>query len=75
MHYRAVHYAAALSGSTDVLEILLSYGSELDAINGEGTSPLFFATQSNNQFAACILIEKGANVRQKDMKGLLGFHE
>ncbi|KAK3101728.1 hypothetical protein FSP39_005894 [Pinctada imbricata] len=69
----AIHYASSLSGSTDVLEMLLSYDGEVDAVHNEGCSPLFFATQSNNQFAACILIEKGANVRQKDAKGLSAF--
>ncbi|XP_076450581.1 uncharacterized protein LOC143286742 [Babylonia areolata] len=69
----ALHYAASLSGPTDVLEMLLSFGSDVDVLNSEGSTPLFFATQSNNQFAACVLINQGANVRQKNGQGLTAF--
>ncbi|KAK7098620.1 uncharacterized protein [Littorina saxatilis] len=69
----ALHYAASLSGPTDVLEMLLSFGSDVDVLNSEGSTPLFFSTQSNNQFAACVLINQGANVRQKNGHGLTAF--
>ncbi|KAK7491465.1 hypothetical protein BaRGS_00017294 [Batillaria attramentaria] len=69
----ALHYAASLSGPTDVLEMLLSFGADVDVLNNEGSTPLFFATQSNNQFAACVLITNGANVRQKNGHGLTAF--
>ncbi|XP_053383962.1 uncharacterized protein LOC123536322 isoform X2 [Mercenaria mercenaria] len=69
----ALHYAASLSGTSDVLELLVAYRAEIDAINEDGCSPLFFATQSNNKFAACVLIEQGANVRQKNTQGLTAF--
>ena len=65
----ALHYAASLSGPTDVLEMLLSFGADVDVLNNEASTPLFFATQSNNQFAACVLINQGANVRQKNGHG------
>jgi ankyrin repeat protein len=41
----------------------------VDPINEEGRTPLFYATQANNQFAACVLLEQGSNVRQKDVHG------
>jgi ankyrin repeat protein len=41
----------------------------MDPINEEGRTPLFYATQANNQFAACVLLEQGSNVRQKDVHG------
>lgn len=69
MFYRALHYAAGLSGPSDVLEILVAYRAEIDVVNDEGCTPLFFATQSNNKFAACVLIGQGANVRQKNAQG------
>ena len=68
---RGIHYAAAMSGGTDVLEILLAYGSEIDAINQDGATALFFACQCNNQFAASVLIDQGANVRIKNLQGML----
>ena len=49
------------------------YKAEIDAINEDGCTPLFFATQSNNKFAACVLIEQGANVRQKNTQGINSF--
>lgn len=69
----ALHYAAGLSGPSDVLELLVAYKAEIDPVNVEGCTPLFFATQSNNKFAACVLIEQGANVRQKNSQGLTAF--
>ena len=65
----AMHYASGMSGSADVLETLINYGADLDPQNDEGNTPVFFAAKSNNQFAACALIEQGANVRQKNMHG------
>lgn len=69
-YVRALHYAAGLSGPSDVLELLVAYRAEIDAVNADGCTPLFYATQSNNKFAACVLIEHGANVRQKNLQGL-----
>ncbi|KAL8614249.1 hypothetical protein ACOMHN_026466 [Nucella lapillus] len=69
----ALHYAASLSGPTDVLEMLLSFGADVDVLNSEASTPLFCATQANNQFAACVLVSQGANVRQKNGQGLTAF--
>ncbi|KAL4225169.1 hypothetical protein ACF0H5_015861 [Mactra antiquata] len=69
----ALHYAAGLSGPSDVLELLVAYKADIDILNEEGCTPLFFAAQSNNKYAACILIEQGANVRQKNAQGLTAF--
>ncbi|CAG2255852.1 unnamed protein product [Mytilus edulis] len=69
----ALHYSAGLDGTSEILELFLSYGADVDPINEEGRTPLFYATQANNQFAACVLLEQGANVRQKDVHGLTAF--
>ncbi|XP_064635397.1 uncharacterized protein LOC135492725 [Lineus longissimus] len=69
----ALHYAASMVGSTDVLELLIEYGADIDDINDDQCTPLFFATQCNNQFAANILIDYGANVRCKNVQGLTAF--
>ena len=73
--FRALHYAGGLSGPTDVLDLLITYGAEIDATNEEGCTPLFFSTQSNNKFAACVLIEQGSNVRQKNNQGILLYEK
>ncbi|GFO50623.1 ankyrin-3 [Plakobranchus ocellatus] len=69
----SLHYAASLSGPTDILELLLLHGADVDVLNSEGSSPLMFACQANNQFAASVLIAEGANVRQKNVHGLTAF--
>ncbi|KAJ8299500.1 hypothetical protein KUTeg_023560 [Tegillarca granosa] len=66
----ALHYAAGMAGSSDILDLLLSYGAEVDAFNEDGNTPLFFATQSDNQYSASALIDHGANYRQKNHQGL-----
>ncbi|PVD34056.1 hypothetical protein C0Q70_05318 [Pomacea canaliculata] len=69
----ALHHAASLTGPVDVVEILLSFGADVDLLNDEGDTSLFFATHANNQLAACVLINHGANVRQKNAQGLTAF--
>jgi ankyrin repeat protein len=49
--------------------MLLSFGADVDVLNNEACTPLFFAAQSNNQLAACVLISQGANVRHKNGQG------
>lgn len=58
-----------MAGASDILDLLLSYGAEVDAFNEDGNTPLFFATQSDNQYSASALIDHGANYRQKNHQG------
>ena len=58
-----------MTGSTDFLETLISYGADLDAVNDEHTTPLFFACQCSNQYAAHVLLIHGANIRAKNLQG------
>ncbi|XP_077994506.1 uncharacterized protein LOC144448226 [Glandiceps talaboti] len=69
----ALHYAAGMTGPTDILETLLSYGADVDSLNEDQCTPLFFAMQSNNLYSASILIDQGANVRHKNIQGLTSF--
>lgn len=62
-----------MSGDTDVLETLISFGANLDAVNQDGATPLFFACQCNNQYATSILLNHGANLRYKNQQGLTAF--
>ncbi|CAK8680159.1 unnamed protein product [Clavelina lepadiformis] len=66
----SVHLATRMSGSTDVLQILLRFGAQVDAANEEGCTALFDAMRTNNFHAASILIEHGADVRRKNDHGL-----
>ena len=67
--FSALHYAASMTGLTDVLETLISFGADLDAVNDEHATPLFFACQCSNQYAAHILLLNGANIRAKNLQG------
>ncbi|KAL5006741.1 hypothetical protein ScPMuIL_015547 [Solemya velum] len=69
----ALHLAASLDGNSEVLDDLLAHGADVDSVNVDGSTPLFIATQSNNQFTACQLLEHGANVRHKNSLGCTPF--
>jgi hypothetical protein len=60
-----------MSGDTSVLETLIAFGADVDAINQDGATPLFFACQCNNQYATSILLNNGANLRYKNHQGTL----
>jgi len=67
--FRALHFAAMMPGTTDVLELLLSHGADINAPNSEYSTPLFFSCQANNMFSASILLARGADYRMKNNKG------
>lgn len=67
--YSALHFAAMIPGTTDVLELLLSHGADIDALNAEHSTPLFFSCQANNMFSASVLISNGADHKIKNDKG------
>jgi len=69
----ALHLTAGLSNSSDLLELLLSFDADVDAMNDDLCSPLFYATQSNNLYAASLLLNHGANVRSRNLQGLTAF--
>ncbi|XP_048588484.1 uncharacterized protein LOC116619849 isoform X3 [Nematostella vectensis] len=69
----ALHLSAGLSNASDVLELFISFGADVDAVNNDLCTPLFYATQANNMYAASMLIEQGANVRMRNLQGLTAF--
>ena len=48
-----------MTGPVDILELLVEYGADVDAINEDHCTPLFFATQANNYYAASALLQAG----------------
>lgn len=66
---RALHFAASSLGSTEVLEVLIAYGANVDCLNEDHATPLFFACQTNNQLAASLLLNCGANFRAQNLHG------
>jgi len=51
----------------------LSFDADVDALNDDACTPLFYATQSNNLYAASLLLNHGANVRSRNLQGLTAF--
>lgn len=68
-----LHLAVQMSGSTDVLEILLESGAKVNSVNAAKSSALFYAAQLNKFYAANLLINRGANVHLKNGSGLTAF--
>ena len=56
---RTLHLTAGLVNASDLLELLLSFNADIDAMNDDLCSPLFYATQSNNLYAASLLLNHG----------------
>lgn len=69
----ALHLTAGLSNASDLLELLLSFDADVDALSDDLCSPLFYAAQANNLYAASLLLNQGANVRTRNLQGLTAF--
>jgi ankyrin repeat protein len=69
----ALHYAAAMTGEPKSLKLLLTLGSNINAVNDDLNTPLFMAVLANNPKSVATLIEYGADVRHKNSEGLTAF--
>ncbi|XP_054271745.1 histone-lysine N-methyltransferase EHMT2-like isoform X2 [Macrosteles quadrilineatus] len=65
----ALHWAA-LSGSIDIAEALLNYGSEVNSTNAHADTPLHIAARQNAYDCVILLLARGARV---DMHNRAGF--
>ena len=54
---------AAQHGNIHALQTLLDYGSEIDACDGEGDTPISYAIAYLRKNALLLLLEKGANYK------------
>ncbi|CAK8680161.1 unnamed protein product [Clavelina lepadiformis] len=69
----SVHLATRMSGSTDVLQILLRFGAQVDAANEEGCADIWNTTKGFNILTVdtmLVVIWYGADVRRKNDHGL-----
>lgn len=67
LFFSALHLTAGLSNSSDLLDLLLSVDADVDAMNDDLCSPLFYATQSNNLYAASLLLNHGKLNKQQGL--------
>jgi ankyrin repeat protein len=58
------------AGDTNVAAVLLSHGADVNARDGEGKTPLHFASQQGQLQAVEWLLKNGADVNAKDNKGV-----
>lgn len=63
MKSETVIFGAVLNGRKDIVELLVSYGAELNITNAEGFTPLYTAASKHNSFNILKnLIELGADI-------------
>lgn len=62
---QALHTALALGRNTETVKLLLAHGSDPNAIQVAGFTPLFSAAAANRRDLAEMLIESGAHARHR----------
>ncbi len=67
--WTALHYAAA-SGNLPIIRRLLEESAFIDAESPNGTTPLMMAARGGQRSAVLLLIDEGADVMQKNERGL-----
>jgi len=62
-------HVAAVAGSKEVLELLITNGADLNAANPRGRTPLHLAAEKHGKSAVEVLACHGADVNIKDKYG------
>ena len=70
---RAIHEASGV-GSLNILEELLRYGSDVDALKRADWTPLMFACANGHLDCATVLIKHGASINRVNKDGWSAFH-
>ncbi|GCB71563.1 hypothetical protein scyTo_0001618 [Scyliorhinus torazame] len=69
----ALHLAVGKEFCSDLLILLLSNNAEVDILNSDHCTPLFFAVQASNYYGTSLLINHGADIKQKNNDGVSAF--
>ncbi|XP_020917386.1 palmitoyltransferase AKR1 isoform X2 [Exaiptasia diaphana] len=67
-------HRAATRGNLEILQILLEFGANVNALNGFGETPLHFACQTASLKFVGILVNKGADIKVIDNGGRSSVH-
>ncbi|KAL5335697.1 ankyrin repeat-containing domain protein [Aspergillus crustosus] len=70
----ALSIAAAREGSTEVLQLLVDHGADLDDTDANGMTALGWAIRENCLEAAKILVAAGCNTSKADFAGKTPLH-
>ncbi|XP_046854062.1 uncharacterized protein LOC124447210 [Xenia sp. Carnegie-2017] len=65
-----LHYVAANPDLSELLEMLVEKDADVNALNTDAMSPLFFAAKSSCIYNASVLIANGADIKLKNYQGL-----
>ena len=68
-----IHWAAC-AGDLEKVKAFIEEGTDIDAKDKSGETPLFYAVRADNSDVAKFLIAKGANVNAKDSSGNTPLH-
>lgn len=68
-------HAAALSGRSDLANLLLGHRAEVNAQDAEGNTPLHAAARLGRRNLANLLLERGAEVNAQDARGNTPLHQ
>ncbi|XP_028403348.1 uncharacterized protein LOC114526043 isoform X2 [Dendronephthya gigantea] len=65
-----LHHVAGNPDLSDILQLLMDREADVNALNEDGVTPLFLATQNSCIYNASLLIGKGASMKLKNPQGL-----
>ena len=60
---------AAMEGEVECIDVLLAHGAEINAISGDGNSPLMYSVKNGHEDAMELLLHHGAGVSLRNREG------
>lgn len=69
-----LHYASEWMLPNDTMNFLIQKGTDVNAVNGNGETPLFSAAKADNADAIVSLVKSGASLRARDNLGSSPLH-
>lgn len=71
----ALHMATDLDCSAEIVNLLLSRGAKVDARDGRGRTPLYYACHHHSEKSIVLLVRKGASISAQDMSRKSAFSQ
>ena len=65
----AMHFLSAFGGDTTNLDLLVSFRANIEAKDSFGSTPLHCAVQEDNHIMVSGLLERGADINARDLRG------